>query len=242
MPTTLRIAIERLFSARVAELTACPDLEALLGGAAPAGDYDRFVEAVVRTHARSPQLLAFLYALAPPRVLDDLRHNLLEELGLDEPSGIAHPALLRELALAAGLGPRLPALEAEASEELRRLVVEPLLYGTLRDVGLAALGEVVAFEYMLARLAGSMARALATHRRLGPTALAWFTHHSEVDLRHAEQGLAALEAYVDYYAVPEEEALTILDLALRPNPFIRRYFAVRRQPGARRGAVTECRA
>ena len=80
-------------------------------------------------------------------------------------------------------------LEAQADEDLRRIVVDPLLYGTLREVGLAALTEIVAFEYMLSRVSGRIARALTEHRRLSAAALEWFTHHSEVDIRHAEQGL-----------------------------------------------------
>jgi pyrroloquinoline quinone (PQQ) biosynthesis protein C len=103
-------------------------------------------------------------------------------------------------------------------------VVEPLLYGTLRDVGLAALTEIVAFEHMLSRVAGRVARALAEHRGLAAPALAWFTHHSEVDVRHAEQGLADLEAYVVHYDFAPGEAATIVELALRENVFARRYF------------------
>ena len=78
-------------------------------------------------------------------------------------------------------------LEAQADEDLRRIVVDPLLYGTLREVGLAALTEIVAFEYMLSRVSGRIARALAQHRGLPAPALEWFTHHSEVDIRHAER-------------------------------------------------------
>ena len=103
-------------------------------------------------------------------------------------------------------------------------MVEPLLYGTLRDVGLAALVEIVAFEFMLSRVSGRVARALATHRGLGPAALTWFTHHSEVDVRHAEQGFTSLEAYIRYYELADEAALTIIELTLRDNVFARRYF------------------
>src|SRR5207253_7555646 len=124
--------------------------------------YDAFVENVARAHLRSPQLLAFLYALAPPAAEADLRRNLLEELGLDEDSGRPHPALLRQLLVGAGRGCRLATLEAQADADLRRLIVDPLLYGSLREVGLAALTEIVAFEYMLSRVAGRIARRWRT--------------------------------------------------------------------------------
>jgi pyrroloquinoline quinone (PQQ) biosynthesis protein C len=221
---TLRSTIETLFAQQVESLTASVEFQALEDGRAEPDRYDAFIENVARAHLRSPQLLAFLYALAPPAAEADLRHNLLEELGLDEDSGRPHPDLLRQLLVGAGLGCRLATLEAQADEDLRRLIVDPLLYGSLREVGLAALTEIVAFEYMLSRVAGRIARALANHRRLPAPALEWFTHHSEVDMRHAEQGLADLEAYVRYYEFLDGEALTLVEMTLRENVFARRYF------------------
>jgi hypothetical protein len=224
MESTLRARIETLFAQQVESLTGSAEFRALERGTAAPGQYDAFIENVARAHLRSPQLLAFLYALAPPAAADDLRHNLLEELGLDEEAGRPHPDLLKDLLAGAGLAHRLPALEAEADDDLRRVVVDPLLYGTLREVGLAALTEIVAFEHMLSRVSGRIARALAEHRGLPAAALTWFTHHSEVDVRHAEQGLAHLEAYVAYYDFRPDEALTIVEMALRENVFARRYF------------------
>jgi len=221
---SLRSTIELLFARQVESLTVSDEFQALENGSATPDRYDTFIENVARVHLRSPQLLAFLYALAPPAAAADLQHNLLEELGLDEASGRPHPDLLRELLRGAGLGCRLAALEAQADEDLRRVVVDPLLYRSLRDIGLVALAGIVAFEYMLARVSGRIARALATHRGLPAPALEWFTHHSEVDIRHAEQGLAALEAYVRYYDFGDAEALTLVELTLRENVFARRYF------------------
>lgn len=220
----LRDAVEAAFTRQVDSLTSSAEFRALQDGRARPEDYDAFIENLARAHLRSPQLLAFLYALAPPAAAGDLRHNLLEELGLADAQGRPHPDLLRDLLAGAGLAHRLPQVEAAADEDLRRLVTEPLLFGTLREVGLAALTEIVAFEFMLARVAGRLARALAAHRGLPASALAWFTHHSEVDIGHAEQGLAGLEAYARYYDFTEDEALTIVELALRENVFLRRYW------------------
>jgi Iron-containing redox enzyme len=221
---TLRARIESLFERQVASFTASIEFRSLEHGTAARDQYDAFIESVARAHLRSPQLVAFLYALAPPAATADLRHNLLEELGLEEGPGRPHPDLLRDLLVGAGLGSRIAILEAEAAEDLRRIVVDPLLYGTLRDVGLAALTEIVAFEYMLSRVSRRLACALAEHRGLPAEALEWFTHHSEVDIRHAEQGLADLEAYVQYYEFSADEALTIVEMTLRENVFARRYF------------------
>src|SRR5207249_7420816 len=94
---TLRSTIEALFAHQVESVTASADFQALENGSAPPDHYDEFIENVVRAHLRSPQLLAFLYALAPPAAAADLQHNLLEELGLEEESARPHPDLLRDL-------------------------------------------------------------------------------------------------------------------------------------------------
>src|SRR5215475_1209968 len=161
---TLRSAIESLFAGQVEGFTGSAEFQALERGSAGPDRYDAFIESVARAHLRSPQLLAFLYALAPPAAAAELQHNLLEELGRDEESERPHPDLLRELLKGAGLGCRLATLEAQADEDLRRIVVDPLLYRSLREVGLVALAEIVAFEYMLSRVSVRIARALGTHR------------------------------------------------------------------------------
>jgi len=221
---SLRADIETYFTRHVSALTACAAFQALESGQAAPQDYTCFIAHVVRTHLKSPQLLAFLFALAPPDVTENLQHNMLEELGIAEDAGIAHPALLKQLAVGAGLAPQLPELEAQAAADLRQLIVDPLLYGTLKEAGLAALYEITAFECMLSQVAGRIAMALVAHRGLSPTTLAWFTHHAEVDIQHAAQGLNNLEAYIRYYAFSAEDALTIMEMTLRENVFIKRYF------------------
>jgi len=187
--------------------------------------YDRFILNVVRTHVQSPQLLAFLFALAPPATAANIRGNLLEELGVAEAGGEAHPALLEKLIREAGLEDRLDDCRASAQLDLRRVVAQPLLYGTLKETGLAALVEVTAFEYMLSQIADRMATALMTHRGLSLAAVEWFTHHGLVDVAHAELGLRNIELYVDYYAIDDGDASTIIEIAMRENVFIKRYFA-----------------
>jgi len=213
--------IRELLERHVTAFTRAPAFAELEDGKA---EYDAFIENVARTHLQSPQLVAFLYALAPPAAAPDLLENLLEETGRKGPLERPHPQLLEDLLVAAGLADRLPTIRAEAEDDLRRLVAEPLLYGTLRDVGLAALTEIVAFEFMLSHLAGRIAVALATHRGLPARALEWFTHHSEVDVRHAEQGLKNLATYVGYYGIGDDEALAIIETSLREDVFARRYF------------------
>ena len=153
-----RSQVESLLTRHVSELEAFEGFKALESGRASREEYERFLVNVVRTHLRSPQVLAFLYALAPPEAAANLAHNMLEEMGIEEESGVAHPSLLRNLATGAGLGDRLPELEVAAQESLRQVICEPILYGTLREVGLASLVEVVAFEFMLSRVASRISR------------------------------------------------------------------------------------
>jgi pyrroloquinoline quinone (PQQ) biosynthesis protein C len=229
---SLRARVEEIFQQQVAEFARCEELSRLEAGRLSDTELDQLLAAIVRTHLRSPKLLAFIYALAPPeKATELLRHNLLEELGVEDE--IAHPELLERLARAAGLGPQLQSLTGQADEDLKRHVIEPLLYGSLKEVGLAALGEIVAFEYMLANLSSRISRAIQESRGLSWEALAWFTHHSEVDSRHAEEGLEALIEYIRWYELSDEDALTILRMTFRENVFIKRYFGELAQARAR---------
>jgi hypothetical protein len=194
-------------------------------GDLPAAGYDRFVADVVATHVKSPQLLAFLFAVSPPAAAENVRMNMLEELGVSEGTGVGHPVMLGKLLAGVGLLDQLDACHTRAEAALRQQVVEPLLYGTLMEVGLAALIEVTAFEYMLARLADRIAAALIAHRHLDADAVEWFTHHGTVDVAHANAGLRNLDHYVEFYGIPHGDAETILEITLRENVFAKRYFA-----------------
>ena len=221
----LRTAIEALFAQQVDDLTASAEFRALEDGRAAPEQYDAFIENVARAHLRSPQLLAFLYALAPPAAAADLLHNLLEELGLDEAGRPASPRPARRTAGGRRARPSAAALEARGRRG------PPPRGGRAAALRLAARGRAgrahrdrgVRVHARRACRAASPAR-WPTHRGLPARALAWFTHHSEVDIRHAEQGLADLEAYARYYDFDDDEALTIVEMALRENVFTRRYF------------------
>jgi hypothetical protein len=225
---TLRSRIESLYERHETEFLACPEFQAILSGTASEEAYERFMGNVVRTHLRASQLVAFLYALAPPAAAESRLQNLMEELH--------HPGLLRQFAAGAGLGDRLPELEALAADDIRRVVADPLLYGSLKELGLAALAEIVAFEHMLSRIAGRVAAALATHRGLSARTLTWWTEHAEVDRQHAEEGLDDLETYVRFYELDPEDALTIVEMTLRENVFVKRYLGERAAARSRAGS------
>lgn len=216
--------VESQFARLAEEFASCRIFQELENGIASQQVYDDFVANLCRTHLRSPQILAFLYAVAPPSAVANLKHNMLEEMGLDE-EGIAHPPLLLELAAAVGFDTAARVeLENAAQEELRRIVSDPILFGTLKEVGLNVLLETTSFEWMLSRLAKRIANFLAEHRGLSRESLKWFHHHSEVDIRHAEEGLQAVADYIAYYEFEPSEVEIILDVTFRENVFIKRYF------------------
>lgn len=220
----LRSLVESEYEKLTLDFASSNLFQALEEGRAARADYDLFMAGVCRSHLKSPHILAFLFALSPPCEADKIKHNMLEELGLDE-EGVSHPALLVKLMEAAGFDEkRREQLDMEATEELRRTISSPILFGTLKELGLSVLVETVAFEWMLSRLASRMARFLSDHRRLPEAALEWFYHHSELDRRHAEEGLDAVAAYASSYEINQTDAETILEVAFRENVFIKRYF------------------
>ena len=97
----IRALVESEYARQTEEFAASSLFQVLESGAALPSAYDRFVASVCRNHLRSPQILAFLYAVAPPTVADRIKHNMLEEMGLDE-EGVSHPGLLIKLAECAG--------------------------------------------------------------------------------------------------------------------------------------------
>ena len=126
---------------------------------------------------------------------------MLEELGIEEASAaLTLPA--QTATVSAGLAHRLAELEAPAADDLRHLVVDPLLYGSLKEVGLAVLSEITAFEFISSGWRDVSPRRLPP-LWFRPPSLAWFTHHSEVDIQHAEQGLDNLVRYIRYYEFNE---------------------------------------
>ncbi len=229
----MRAYVESLFKEHIDELTSCASFVALESGEGTRDDYDTFIAHVFQTHQNSPHFLAFIYAMVPPGSVENVCHNLLEELGLEEEGGQSHPELMMALIQGAGLGDRVDALRQEARARLDELVQEPFMFGSLREVGLGALVEVVSFEYMLSRVSSRIARFLSTHRGISDHDLVWFTHHSEVDIQHAEEGLDTIAEYVSHYAFSEDEARDIIDMSMRENVFIKRYFGIKAAAAAR---------
>lgn len=229
--TALRPHLERSYETSIQQLRHAPPYARLVAGQASRAEYDAFVLEVCKTHSLSAHFVAFAFSLAPPGAASTLQHNLLEELGAD--GGEAHPRLLLRLLEGAGLAHEQPAIERSGRLRLDDKVMEPLFYGSLRDVGLAALVEIVGFEVMLSQAASEMACFLREQRGLPEAALAWFTHHAGVDLEHAEQGIRAVCEYAEHYRFTLADAQAIVDAALDQNIYLTRYFGTAAAAAAR---------
>jgi pyrroloquinoline quinone (PQQ) biosynthesis protein C len=200
------------------------------------GDYSRtealaFVRNLCRAHLRSPHVLGFLFAVTPPRDAQHVQDNLLEELGYHE-GETPHPELLQRLAQAIGLAELdWTAVEKGADQILFNKIEEPLMFGTIKEVGLNVMLEVVGFEWFLARESGRFGQAIRRYFGVDDAALIWFSHHSEVDVAHAEQGLDTLAAYVDSYGLDESTVRNIGEITFRENIYLKRYLDLQVESG-----------
>jgi hypothetical protein len=225
--TELRARLERDVDA----FTSHPLLANLEWGCAEPDDYDEFVRRVALNHLKAPQVLAFLWAVSPPPVAPGIRLRMLEESGL-EPDGPDSPSRLERLLRAAGLGREVRELHVQAQEDLQRAITRPLRCRTLRDVGLAVLIEMAAFDYLLASIATRCLKFLQQYRGIGPDGLAWFGQQAEAGQARAEETLDQVAAYLAYYEIDPAEAQPVLDAVLRGNVFLERYFGPVAVPAA----------
>lgn len=222
---TTRAQFESYYQSLHGQLVSHPAYAAFVGKRAGRDDAIALVRLVCKTHLRSPNILGFLYAIVPPGSREHLEHNLLEELGKEHVGEPSHPDLLRRLGEAVGLSKKEWAdLEFSAEQVLRDKAAEPQMFGTMVETGLNVALEVFAFEWVLARESRRIGEALQHYLKLSAEALAWFYHHSEVDIAHAEQGLDTLADYVGYYQLDGEAVRTIAEITFRENIFLKRYF------------------
>jgi pyrroloquinoline quinone (PQQ) biosynthesis protein C len=218
--------VESIYADQSKALADSPAFQRLESGLGSKEQYEDFLSNLFITHFQSPKVMAFLFAVAPPQGAETVQHNLMEELGLEEGEA-SHPQLLKDMLLAAGFGgDRIRALEEKALLRIKSMACDPLLYGTLMEAGLAVLLEASAFEWMLSRLSRRMGDMVGPRLGLGRKALSWFYHHSEVDIRHAQEALEVIEAYCAYYKVAGTDLGNILEITFRENVFSKAYFGI----------------
>jgi hypothetical protein len=225
--TELRARLERDVDA----FASHPLFATLEWGCAEQEDYDTFVRRVALTHLKAPQVLAFVWAISPPSIAPGIRRRMLEESGL-EPDGLDSPARLERLLRAVGLGREVRELHLQAQQDLQQAITRPLRCRTLRDIGLAVLMDVAAFDYLLAALAARCVKFLRQHRGVPEDALGWFAQHREMGRGRAEESLDQVAAYMAHYDIAEAEAQPVVDAVLQGNVFLQRYFGPVAVPAA----------
>ncbi len=209
----------------------------LLGGQADADEVRDFIRNVFLTHYLSSHIVALCFASLPSDAASLLKENLLEEMGRSEAEK-PHSALLLELARGAGFSEQeIQGLIADARQQVAIFCAVRVPLPTLRELCLAVLLETVSFEFMLSRCSGPIAAALLGHYALPKRALQWFELHSEVDIRHAEEGLQVVLDYLNFHQITDSSFEHILHATFRGNVFSRRYFPPTSRVVARRSAT-----
>ena len=216
--------ISEVFDRATSEFTASPRYLALVGGQAEAGEVREFICDVFRTHYLSSHIVALCFASLPSQAAVLLKENLLEEMGRSEEEK-PHSALLLELARGAGFSDKeIDGLVNDARKKVALFCAARLPAATMRELCLSVLLETMSFEFMLSRCSSPIADALSRHYAIPKPALCWFELHSEVDIRHAEEGLAVIRDYVEFHQISDDLFHRIAGLTLGDDLFGRHYF------------------
>jgi L-Ala-D/L-Glu epimerase / N-acetyl-D-glutamate racemase len=195
-------SIRSAYEKATGEFSDSAEFVALVSGDATSQFVREFLRNVFRTHYLSAHIVALCFAALPSETgAPLLKENLLEEMGHseDEPP---HSALLIKLAQEIGMAQaEIDGLIDDARRRVAIFSANRVPFATLREICLAVLIETLSFEFMLSRCSGKIASALRDHYAIPSAALAWFDLHSEVDIRHAEEGIAVIADYVEFHAI-----------------------------------------
>ena len=198
------------------------------GRAAPEAARE-FLRNVFRTHFLSSHIVALCFASLPSAAAELLKENLMEEMGRSEDEK-PHSALLLELARGSGFSEgEIDGLIADARRRVALFCATRLPVATLRELCLSVLLETMSFEFMLSRCSSEIAAALTDRYGFAKPALRWFALHSEVDIRHAEEGITVVRDYLAFHHVSDELFDQIARVTLGDDLFVRHYFP----PGSR---------
>lgn len=203
------------------------------GRAAPEAARE-FVRNVFRTHYLSSHIVALCFASLPSSAAELLRENLMEEMGRSDDEQ-PHSALLLELAQGVGFTQNeIDSLVADARQRVALFCATRVPVATLRELCLAVLLETMSFEFMLSRCSSEIAAALTDRYGFAKPALHWFELHSEVDIRHAQEGVTVIQDYLSFHQISDALFEQIAKITLGDNLFVRHYFP----PGSRQRTRT----
>ena len=234
--------ITEAFDSATRQFRQSDEYQELVAGGANLEAAREFLRNVFRTHLLSSHIVALCFASLPSTAAEMLRENLLEEMGRSETEK-PHSALLLELARGVGFDQsEIDGLIADARRRIAVFCATRVAASTLRELCLAVLLETMSFEFMLSRCSSEIAAALTSHYGFFKPALHWFALHSEVDLRHAEEGVTVIQDYLSFHRVPDDLFEQIASHTLGDNLFGRHYFpASSRQRTGTRSAPSKAR-
>ncbi len=214
----------------------------LVSGRAGLESTREFLRNVFRTHFLSSHIVALCFASLPSSAAELLRENLMEEMGRSDTEK-PHSALLLELARGVGFSQdEIDGLIADARQRVALFCATRVPAATLRELCLAVLLETMSFEFMLSRCSSEIAAALIDRYGFAQPALQWFALHSEVDVRHAEEGVTVIQDYLSFHQASDDLFKQIASLTLGDNLFARHYFpATSRQRTGSRSAPASAR-
>jgi len=219
--------ITKAFDDATREFTESVEYRELVAGRVTVGIAREFLRNVFRTHYLSSHIVALCFASLPSSAAELLKENLLEEMGRSDEEK-PHSALLLEMARSLSFSQEeIEELVADAKQRVALFCATRVPVATLRELCLSVLLETMSFEFMLSRCSRRIAEALTHHYAFPQPALHWFELHSEVDLRHAEEGLTVIQDYIDFHQISDDLFERIAGLTLGDNVFGRHYFPTR---------------
>lgn len=224
------ISVERItqaFDHATHEFRDSDDYQTLVSGRSKPEFVLEFLRNVFRTHYLSSHIVALCFASLPSSAAELLKENLMEEMGRSEDEK-PHSALLLEMARGVGFAEEeIDGLIAQARERVALFCATRVPAATLRELCLSVLLETMSFEFMLSRCSSEIAGVLTNNYALAKPALHWFALHSEVDIRHAEEGVTVIQDYLNFHKISDALFEHIARFTLGDNLFVRHYFPPR---------------
>jgi muconate cycloisomerase len=231
--------IAEAFDAATQELRNSSEYRNLVSGEATGESAREFLRNVFRTHYLSSHIVALCFAALPSTAAELLKENLMEEMGRSDEEK-PHSALLLEMARGLGFSDsEIGGLIADARERVALFCAARVPAATLRELCLGVLLETMSFEFMLSRCSSEIAAALTARYSIPKSALHWFALHSEVDIRHAEEGLSVVLDYLAFHRIADDLFHQIARSSLGDHMFVRHYFPPRSRRLAQMKAAAE---
>jgi L-Ala-D/L-Glu epimerase len=216
--------INQAFAQATREFRDSPEYQDLVSGRASPEATREFLRNVFRTHYLSSHIVALCFASLPSGAAALLKENLLEEMGRSEDEK-PHSALLLELARGVGFSEtEIDQLAADARQRVAAFCATRVPVATLRELCLSVLLETMSFEFMLSRCSNEIAGALIGKYGFAKPALRWFELHSEVDIRHAEEGVTVVIDYLAFHHITDDLFDQVAHFTLGDTLFVRHYF------------------